>query len=220
MSQLLSDHDHRHAFSDTPVGPQQTARDVLIGRQDEILRDIALPGVAAAIWERKPDVSFQAWIDNLTADQLPALRIVVPVDQAEEAVRVACDSAKTPPGAERDWFIHDVAGLAGFFGDILKVDHIQIRLDIAAGKMCPSFHRDNVPARLLCTYRGQGTEYVPEQFRNNPDRVRMMKTGAVGLFRGSQWTSGEPCGLLHRSPPVQAESGPRLLLVVDRVPPA
>lgn len=220
MSQLLSCRGPQDAAPDTKTVAPRNARDVVVGRQSEVLQDIALPGVAAAIWQRKPDAAFQDWIDSLVPEQLPELRIVVPVNQIEGAVRVACDNANTPTGLTQDWFARDVGLLARAFSDILEVDHVQIRLDIAFGKMCPSFHRDNVPARLLCTYRGPGTEYVPERHQDDPHRIRRMNTGSVELFRGSRWSADEPCGLLHRSPPVKAGFGPRLLLVIDRSPQA
>ncbi|MCY6379939.1 DUF1826 domain-containing protein [Hoeflea prorocentri] len=215
MSQLLSGHNHGHTISNRPVARQQTAQDVVIGRQAEILADITAPGVGAAIWQRNPHTSFQTWIDALAVEQLPNLRVTVPVELAEEAVRTACKIAKTPPGPEQKMLAGDVGALALIYGDVMKTDYVQIRLDVSDGAMCPKFHLDNVPARLLCTYRGPGTEYVPEIHRQEPERIRTMNTGSVGLFRGATWASGERSSLLHRSPGAQAASGPRLLLVID-----
>ncbi len=215
MRRMLSAHDHLHVHEERSVPRRQSAQDVLIGRQAEILADIAAPGIAAAIWQRQPAPSFQTWIDRLPAAQLPDLRVTVPVDLAEAAVQTACSIARMPPGPNRETLAGDVGALALIYGQIMKVGYVQVRLDVSRGSMCPKFHLDNVRARLLCTYRGPGTQYVPEICKQNPDRVRAMGTGAVGLFRGAGWTPGEHCSLLHRSPAIQPGSGPRLLLVVD-----
>lgn len=215
MSRLLSGHVHDLARSKRPAASLQTAQDVLVGRQAEILADIAAPGVAAAIWQRSLDASFQAWIDSLPAEQLPSLRVTVPVPRAKETIQTACDIAKVPQGQQRDMLAGDIGALALRYGQVMKTDYVQIRLDVSAGVMCPQFHVDNVPARLLCAYRGPGTQYVTELHRDDPDRIRTMTTGAVGLFRGAQWKSGEGSSLLHRSPAAQQGSGPRLLLVID-----
>lgn len=213
MSELLSGNDQ--ALVNEPFSRQRSAQNVLIGREAEILADIAAPGVGAAIWQRSPDPSFQKWIDGLPVEQLPRLRVTVPVPRTEQTIQTACDMAKVPPGPERDMLAGDVAALALIYSQVLNTDYVQIRLDVSSGVMCPQFHLDNVLARLLCTYRGPGTQYVLEFHRENPDRITTMNTGAVALFRGSRWVANERSSLLHRSPPAQQESGPRLLLVVD-----
>lgn len=215
MSRLLAGHGHDHAEAKRPVGRRRQAQDVVIGREAGILADVAAPGVAAAIWQRHPDASFQTWLDRLPAEQLPSLRITVPVQLAEKAAQTACSIAKMPPGRERTMLAGDVGALALIYGRVMKTGRVRIRLDVSNGVMCPQFHLDNVPARLLCTYRGPGTQYVPEVHRENSDRIRTMNTGAAGLFRGAQWNSDERSCLLHRSPAARPDCGPRLLLVMD-----
>ncbi|MCV0428916.1 MAG: DUF1826 domain-containing protein [Roseibium sp.] len=92
---------------------------------------------------------------------------------------------------------------------------MRIRFDIASQVMCPKFHLDAVPARLLCTYRGTGTEYVPENQQSDISRIQSIQTGSVALFRGATWPSGERTCLLHRSPAIGEGGKTRLLVVVD-----
>jgi hypothetical protein len=56
----------------------------------------------------------------------------------------------------RDVLASDIGALAVMMARILDVDHVRLRLDVADEVMCPKFHIDRVPARLLCTYRGAG----------------------------------------------------------------
>jgi hypothetical protein len=197
------------------ASPKPSASDVLIGREPDILPDIHAPGVAAAVWRRTPDPAFQSWIDDLDEALLPRLRTSVPVHMAETAVLTACGIAKTPPGPELDRFAGDVGALALMYCRIMETDHVRIRLDVTDETMCPKFHLDNVPARLLCTYRGEGTEYVAMRYEHDPRRIRHVQTGDAALLRGRNWPSEERCGLLHRSPPMTPGSRPRLLLVLD-----
>lgn len=193
------------------------AQDVLLGREPDILNDIHAPGVAAAVWQRAPAEDFQKWIDALPFAQLPALRTVVPVHLAEAAVQAACQKAGTPPGPEQDMLASDAGALALMMANIMDVRQVRLRLDVASGTMCPKFHIDQVPARLLCTYRGKGTEYVPVTSETRAERIRQVRTGAVGLFRGGAWPGPEETGLLHRSPAVSSLGEARLLLVIDAV---
>ena len=194
-----------------------SARDVLMGREPDILSDIGHSGVAATIWTRPCDKDFQDWIDGLPPENLPELRTVVPIHLAEAAAIAACEQAGLPSGSERDMLTGDIGALALLLAKALKVRQVRIRLDVSDEVMCPKFHVDNVPARLLCTYRGAGTEYVPDGFENDPQRVRQVNRGAVALFRGGAWSGDQPTGLLHRSPDPAAGTGPRLLLVIDPV---
>ena len=198
-----------------PAAPKPTARDVLIGRDPDILRDIHAQGVAAAIWRRPPDPAFQSWFDGLDDVQLPRLRTIVPVHKAETAVLIACGIAATPQGPELDRFSRDVGTLTTLYCRIMGTDHVRIRLDVTDEAMCPKFHLDNVAARLICTYRGGGTQYVPDTHQDDPRRIRTMNTGDAALIRGGLWPSEERSGLLHRSPPIAPGSMPRLLLVID-----
>lgn len=193
------------------------AADVFMSRDVEILGEIGSPGVAAAIWLRKPEIAFQDWIDQLPKKKLPELRTVVPVHLAEAAVITACENVNVAPCAERDVLASDVAVLCLIMAKVLDIRQVRIRLDVADEVMCPKFHIDNVQARLLCTYRGKGTEYVPATAEDDRKQIRQLKPGAVGLFRGALWNSAEVTGIKHRSPEIVPEDGSRLLLVIDPV---
>ena len=204
------------SLSERSMAPRPpAASDVLIGRDPDILSDIHAPGVAAAIWRRTPDPAFQNWIDGLDGAKLPRLRTSVPVHKAETAVLIACGIAATPQGPELNRFASDVGALTLMYCRIMGTDRARIRLDVTDEAMCPKFHLDNVPARLVCTYRGDGTQYVPEPHRNDPSRIRNMRTGDAALIRGTKWPSGERSRLLHRSPAMAPGTGPRLLLAID-----
>ncbi|MEM8851819.1 MAG: DUF1826 domain-containing protein, partial [Pseudomonadota bacterium] len=78
------------------------------------------------------------------------------------------------------------------------------------------FHVDAIHARLVCTYRGPGTQYGLSTDGAPPTRVFTVPTGAPILLRGSLWP-GEATGLMHRSPPIEGTGITRLVLVLDAV---
>ncbi len=74
---------------------------------------------------------------------------------------------------------------------------------------CRRYHMDNVPMRLLVTYAGQGTEWLPDEaadlqaYKNrapneaiikDPSAIRYMENWDIAIFKGG------PNGLLHRTP--------------------
>ncbi|TYC51743.1 DUF1826 domain-containing protein [Rhodobacterales bacterium] len=196
-------------------GRAPVARDVLVGRTPDILDDIGLPGVAAVIWKRDPVNAFRTWLAGLADEHLPVLRTVVPVHLVEAAVITACENYRTPLCVERDMLASDAAARALMFAKVLDIRLVRVRLDVSSEIMCPKFHVDNVAARLLCAYRGGGSEYVSDCAPDDEKRIRALPGGSVGLFRGRTWPGEEATGLLHRSPAMVSGSPARLLLVID-----
>lgn len=134
----------------------------------------------------------------------------------------------------QDW-LDDVALLSTAFCELLGCRQAGLRLRTLNSPMCPRFHVDRVPARLICSYGGIGTEWLPEYALNRsklgmgsgglPDTVsglivdatavRQMPAYAVGLMKGESWAGNEGFGLVHRSPVPTALQPRRLLLTLD-----
>lgn len=184
-------------------------------REPDSLRAIHSPGCGAAIWRRRPEAGFQAWIDALPPRQLPAARLVLPPHRAREAVTVLCTEHGIADHPCRDMLVDDIAALAALMADVMRAGMLRLRLDVVSDNACARFHLDQVPARLLCTYRGRGTQYGPARGPGEADPVHELAPGSVGLFRGRLWSDEEPSGILHRSPPIAGDGETRLLLVID-----
>jgi len=178
---------------------------------------IARPGVAAALWQRRVDPGWQAWINGLAPETLPQLRVILHPGRVRDAVSDACDVAGLDASAARDWLIEDIAALADRFAGLMRARFLRLRLDVIETDACRRFHIDAVPARLICTYRGTGTQYGISVDGEVPRRVFTTPTGAPLLLRGTLWPGDPPSGLLHRSPPIEGSGETRLLLVLDPV---
>ena len=57
-------------------------------------------------------------------------------------------------------WINDIAQLCKIFSDIQNTNSISMWLGSKRG--CKRYHIDNVPQRLLVTYSGKGTEWLPD----------------------------------------------------------
>ncbi|MGF1528515.1 MAG: DUF1826 domain-containing protein [Candidatus Competibacterales bacterium] len=204
-------------MSAVTVHKPSTAVEIGTANGPEGLNLIHRPGMAAAIWQRHPLASFQGWMDGLDPGQLPQARMILRPGAVREAVTMICDTKGTPRHIERSRLIDDIAALADIFAELMATAFLQLRLDVVTNNACQKFHIDAVTARLICTYRGTGTQYGVSTDGTEPQRVSTVPTGAPILLRGKLWPEGPTSGLLHRSPPIEGTGETRLVLVLDAV---
>ncbi|MEM8697729.1 MAG: DUF1826 domain-containing protein [Pseudomonadota bacterium] len=178
---------------------------------------ISEQGCAALIWHRTPIAGFQTWIDRLPPGDLPKLRIVLRPRNVRQTVLGICDQCGTPQTPERDWMINDIADLAERFAELMQAPYLRLRLDVIDSNACRRFHVDAITARLICTYRGTGTQYGVSSGDADPERIFTVPTGMPILLRGSDWPEHPRSGLVHRSPPIEGSGETRLLLVLDAI---
>lgn len=188
---------------------------VAISTVPEGLANIQDPACGAAIWRRAPIDGFQAWIDALAPEQLPNARVVLRPADVREVVAQICDASGTPDGPERDLLVDDVAALADIFARVMEARWLRLRLDPVDTNACRRFHIDMVTARLVCTYRGMGTQYGTSVDGADPEQIETVPTGSPVMLRGTLWPTKPDAGLRHRSPPIEGTGETRLLLVLD-----
>lgn len=175
------------------------------------------PACAAAISTRAPMQGFQSWIDGLDAEDLPEARVILRPDAVRGVTTEICDAAGTPAGPHRDRLVDDIAALADVFAGLMQARWLRLRLDVVRTNACRKFHIDAVTARLICTYRGTGTQYTLCPDGADPREIATTPIGAPILLRGTLWPEHPRSGLLHRSPPIEGSGERRLVLVLDPV---
>lgn len=186
----------------------------------EDLAGIARPEVSLAIWLRPVDAELAALVDALPVESLPHLRIErLPVHDAAIALPAAAADLR----AALHPLLGDIVALVKLFGEVAGVDEVRLRLERVSDDACRYFHADRVRLRLLCSYRGPGTEWVPDRFVRRdakggtvepaPEEMRSLRRFDVGLLKGTAWRPHRPC--LHRSPPIAGSGMERLLLCID-----
>ncbi|TVP57175.1 MAG: DUF1826 domain-containing protein [Halomonadaceae bacterium] len=125
-----------------------------------------------------------------------------------------------------DAFVADVDELIAMFSCLFEPEAVGLRLHVLQRTMCPRFHVDQVAARMICTYQGAGTQWLPEALVKRPGTpgplpaqpikdqdIRQIATAAVAILKGEAWEGNEGRGLIHRSPP--PEDKPRLVVGLD-----
>ena len=66
--------------------------------------------------------------------------------------------------------VEDIENLVNMFCDLFDLKRVGLRLTSLNHAMCPRFHVDNVPCRLITTYQGIATEWLPH---NVADRSKL-----------------------------------------------
>lgn len=126
--------------------------------------------------------------------------------------------------------VEDIVTLAEAVACLFDTQDVGLRLRRLDAPMCPRFHCDHLPVRLVTTYLGPGSEWLPEsavdraglgaprpgkpEIVREEDAIRRLEAGDVALLKGSGWVGNEARGLVHRSPAVGAGQQ-RLLLTID-----
>lgn len=204
----------------TPAAQRVDIRQVH-GESPRVLTDILQDGVNLAVWQRHLPAQVEDFAALVVSLGQPfADQRVVDVNEHEPPVlpdllREAADLQ----GYES--FVADVCWLVSAYTCLVGARRVGLRLRLLHNAMCPRFHVDNVPLRLLTTYVGCGSEWLPEgaieraglQLAPAPvDNIQRLQAGDVALLKGEKWSGNEGAGLIHRSP---AGPGPRLLLSLD-----
>ncbi|MFV0307181.1 MAG: DUF1826 domain-containing protein [Desertimonas sp.] len=186
----------------------------------------------ALMWryERSLPHDLAAYADELVAGAWFRVSVKARPHELRAALAEAFTAAAIPERPERARLADDITALAELLAHVLGCETVAIRLEHDPGATCPVFHQDQNVMRLLCTYAGAGTEWLPEAHvdraelglrgrspeaanqaiaRGEPEHAR---TGEVLLMQGARSNAGH-AGLVHKSP--AGDLGPRLLLAID-----
>jgi hypothetical protein len=175
------------------------------------------PTSAAAVLRRRMPPEVKSWLERFDPGVLPSGRVILRPCDVANAVQQLFDIAGLPPGPERDWVAGDIVEQADMFSDLMTVQYLRLRLGVITSNACRKFHVDAITGRLVCTYRGTGTQYGISSDGDDPKDIVTVPTGAPILLRGTLWPADPPTGLLHRSPPIKGTGETRLVLVLDPV---
>lgn len=195
-----------------------------------ILAEIYQTSINLCIWQRQLSKSVTDYVDWLLKHiGNRELRIVA---ESHDVIAVIVKALPAHDGLIA--LAADVSVLATMFTDLFDLKSVGIRLSILDRNMCPRFHTDNVPCRLITTYAGSGTQWLPEYtvdrrklgqgsgglpdaasgIYTHSNNIKQFSAGDVGLLKGSGWAGNEAQAIVHRSPEI-ATGEKRLLLTLD-----
>ena len=208
-----------------PVIPLRPVIRQTRGETPLALSDILEDGVNLAVWERQLPLhiaEFGALLVALNEPLADSLVIELNNEDAVPNLQGLASSCLDLEGYEG--FIADVSWLVSSFACLLGAKRIGVRLRLLDKAMCPRFHVDHVPVRLITTYAGVGSQWLREGVMDRrqlsqPDAeptgcIEQIHCGEVALLKGTKWHGNEGYGLIHRSPALKADER-RLILTLD-----
>ena len=200
----------------------------VFGSDLSVLSEIYQPDVNLSVWNREIGPALRGEAEALIASD-PSFQksLSMRADEAPAALQ------NFFPKQNYDALLADIAWLIDAFSYLFDLREVGLRLAVLDKAMCPKFHVDKVPCRLITTYTGIATEWLPHDRVNRrflgPNAptvvgsesgicesgdIEIIETGAIALLKGESWEGNEGYGLVHRSPSL-IERDKRLLLTID-----
>ena len=203
-----------------------------VGHDPSVISEIYQEEVNISIWQRKLDDTLQQAVESMLyiTPQLRLSEVIQPQD-VSELLSTGLDSSQ-----DISCLCKDIAELVQMFCYLFDLKHAGLRLTVLDHAMCPRFHVDHVPCRMITTYHGLATEWLPHHrvdrsklgvgnqgkpdeesgiFKRRTD-IKQLDIGHVALLKGEGWDGNQGAGLVHRSPKLERGSQ-RLLLTLDFV---
>ena len=183
-----------------------------------------------AVWQRNLSTQLQQDVEEyLGANTGLLASMVVSPENAASAIHKTLGGSKLTAALSEN-----IAELVDVFCCLFELERVGLRLTALDGAMCPRFHVDRVPTRLVTTFQGIATEWLPHDVvdrsklglgsEGKPDDesgifstkedIKQLTSGDVALLKGEGWEGNEGAGLVHRSP-LLAMGEKRLLLTLD-----
>lgn len=157
--------------------------------------------------------------------QVPRLRWVQSAEDAEAPAKVL---PTTIDADVHTALLDQISEASEMLGELMDPKQVGVRLETLNAPMCPRFHVDHVPWRMLITLSGLGTEWIPnsdvdwaifeDRESNAPPvqvnrKIQQLTTGNWSLLKGGAWNNSFD-GVVHRSP---HGNGERLLLSLEPI---
>lgn len=218
-----------------------TGDDWAIDQNPDVLTRIYDDAVSIAIWQRQLQQDIQMYLTELLCkSKTVALKLSGSPEQLMEEIQRVF-----PPALISEQ--HSCVSAAAFYADIHQVldmftclfdaKILGLRINTLEHAMCPRFHTDNVAIRLITTYYGLATEWLPDQLADrsalgtafasqintagaitdHENNIQQLSTGDVALFKGELWGDNEGRGIIHRSPALTADQPKRLVVTCDLI---
>jgi len=197
------------------------------GETPRALTRVLDDGVNLAVWQRQLPAhiaDFGRLLLSLNEPLAESLVLELPCDDTEPNLHGLASGFSDLEGYEG--FIADVSWLVSAFACLLGAKRVGLRLRVLDKAMCPRFHVDHVPVRLISTYCGIGSQWLKEGAMDRRQLgkaevepqdnalIQQIACGEVALLKGEKWHGNEGFGLIHRSPQL-APGERRLILTLD-----
>ncbi len=192
-----------------------------IGNKIAVLEDIHLQEKNIAVFERSVD-EWQTEINRLVESEFQFKEKGTEkeiIDQLKAQLSIAFNTTQ---------LLSDVRFLLKTFRKLSKAKEYQLILTTVSTDMCRRFHTDINYLRMLCTYSGTGTWWLPEiaadrrahdtrkdndAIVKTPHLIQQANVGDVLVLKGEMYPNAN--AIIHRSPEIENKGEKRLLLRID-----
>ena len=204
-------------------------RRAAVSDQPNVLAEIYQDDINIAIWQDSINQLAKQQAEQVL-DEAQNLNLVVaatPTDILEQLASVAELSNK-------EALCQHIQTILDMFCTLFELKRAGLRLTILDKAMCPKFHVDKIPCRLVSTFFGPATQWLLHQdadqtklgaasagltdeesgIYKSANDTQQLQAGDVALLKGSGWQNNESAGLVHRSPP-QQNNDRRLVITLD-----
>ena len=121
-----------------------------------VLGDIFSSTTSVAIWQRETLRTVEQYFENNFSRLGLGIRGVYSINSLRDAL-----NDTMPSGAGKEEAIEDIYLVSDMLTCLFNCDSVGLRLAPLTSAMCPHFHIDSIPVRLVSTYLGSGTEWLP-----------------------------------------------------------
>lgn len=156
---------------------------------------------------------------------------VVDVEKCTEPVKKILDEHNI----SANFWLEDIDILCKNLAGLESTNQVRLKLHTVTEDECRLFHVDYVCLRLITTYDGPGTQWVPNygvdrsqlgqpghsfdeingRIVKDVRDVKYVPLGAIALMKGENYPGNEGRGLVHRSTPIEQMKLSRIRLCVD-----
>ena len=195
----------------------------------EVFADVYQNSISMAVWQRQLGP-----LSKYAESLLVSAPNFVFKSQGNSAQLNATLTKLLPDAQNKALFVEDVTLLVDMFACLFDLKEVGLRLNVLSSAMCPRFHVDKIPCRLVSTYAGSGSEWLHEAHvirdrlglgshvadhnsgLHEKGRINQLKVGDVALMKGDEWLTSLGRGVVHRSPSVSLKNK-RLFLSLDMI---
>ena len=183
---------------------------------DDYLSDFIDQFYFGLIWDRQIPVNIQDWLNKIDPKLIPSFRHIFHKNEVSKSINKIFENSLSKD-TQINWLIQDITRLSKLFSSLMNVDYIRLRMEVVSTNSCRKFHIDAVKSRLICTYRGLGTQYGMSMDGIDPKHFKTTPTSSPILLKGTLWIEDNPKMILHRSPPIEGTGETRFVFVIDPI---
>ena len=203
----------------------------IISEESEKFNSIHSPHINFILQKRNIENHLDEWKKNLNWDKTEMLEAELDEESLADFEKDLCSELTSwtkEPHELAIWVSQDMTRNIRNFMKFSKAKEVMVKVEPVNTDKCRYYHADYNNLRMLCTYVGEGTHWVPVE-KITPEKIIKINKGEItlsrdefnivptldiALLKGDIWNESQIGGAIHRSPSLK-QGRRRVLLKVD-----